>query len=104
MQQLSFDHYTLENAQIAFKLKHRFTGDTFNLLYVVICDPCKNENIAKIEERKIKLRDGARVYRQHIWQPQYQKLEVEEHLRVCGNGEFWTFSLLQILSQNTELR
>ena len=75
MQQLSFDHYTFENAQIAFKLKHRFTGDTFNLLYVVICDPCKNENIAKIEERKIKLRNGARVYRQHIWQPQYQKLE-----------------------------
>ena len=42
-----------------------------------------------------------RVYRQHIRQPQYQQLKVEGHLRVCGNGEFQIFPLLQICSQDT---
>ena len=66
MQQLSLDHYTFENAQIAFKLKHRFTGDSFNLIYVVIYDTCKKEDIANIEEGKTKLRDRVRVYCQHL--------------------------------------
>ena len=44
------------------------------------------------------------MYRQHIWQPQYQQLKVEEDLRVCGNGEFRTFPLLQMRSQDANLR
>ena len=43
------------------------------------------------------------MYRQHIWQPQYQQLKVEGHLRVCGNREFRIFPLLQIHSQDTNL-
>ena len=45
-----------------------------------------------------------RVYRQHIWQPHYQQLKVEGHLRVCGNGKFRIFPLLQMRSQDTNLR
>ena len=30
------DHYTFKNVQITFKLKNRFTCDSFNLIYVVI--------------------------------------------------------------------
>ena len=44
------------------------------------------------------------MYRQHIWQPQYQQLKVEEHLRVCGNGEFRIFPLRQMRLQDTNLR
>ena len=43
------------------------------------------------------------MYCQDIWQPQYQQLKVEGHLRVSGNTEFLTFPLLQMHSQNTNL-
>ena len=98
------DHYTFKNAQITFKLKNRFTCNSFNLIYVVICVTCKEEYIGETGEGKTKLRDRVRVYRQHIRQPQYQQLKVEGHLRVCGNGEFRIFPLLQMRSQDTNLR
>ena len=44
------------------------------------------------------------MYNQHIWQSQYQQLKVEGHLRVYGNGEIWIFPLLQMRSQDTNLR
>ena len=74
------DHYTFKNFQIIFKLKNRFTCDSFNLIYVVICDICKEEYIGETGEGKTKLSDRVRVYRQHIWQPQYQQLKVDGHL------------------------
>ena len=98
------DHYTFKNVQITFKLKNRFTCDSFNLIYVVICDKCKEEYIGETGEGKTKLRDRVRVYRQHIRQPQYQQLKVEGHLRVCGNGEYQIFPLLQMRSQDKNLR
>ena len=45
-----------------------------------------------------------RVYRQHIRQPEYQKLKVEEHLRTCGKSTFKIFPLLQMRSSEIELR
>ena len=56
-------------------------------------------------EGKTKLRDRVRVIHSFgIRQPQYQQLKVEGHLRVCGNGEFRIFPLLQMRSQDTSLR
>ena len=98
------DHYTLLNVQITFKLKNHFICNSFNLKYVVICGTCQEEYIGQTAERKTKLRDRVRVYRQDIRQPQYQQLKVEGHLRVCGNGEFRMFPLLQMYSQDTNLR
>ena len=98
------DHYTFKNDQITLKLKNRLTCDSFNLIYVVICDTCKEEYIEETGEGKAKLRDRFRVYHQHIRQPQYKQLKVEGHLRVCGNREFWIFSLLQMRSQDINLR
>ena len=98
------DHYTFKNVQISFKLKNRFTCDSFNLIYVVVCETCKEEYIGGTGEGKSKLRDRVRVYRQHVRQLQYQQLKVEGHLRVCGNGEFWIFPSLQMRSQDTNLR
>ena len=96
--------YTFKNVQIIFKLENRFTCDSFNLIYVVICDACKEEQIGEAGERKTKLRDRVRVYRQHIRQPQYQQLKVEGRLRVCGDGKFRMLPLLQMCSQETNLR
>ena len=67
-------------------------------LYVVKNTP------AKLELVKIKLRDRVRVYRQHIRQPEYEKLKVEEHLRMCGKGTFKIFPLLQMRSSDIDLR
>ena len=75
----------------------------FNL-YVLICDTCKEKYIEETGEGKIKLRDRVRVYCQHIRQPQYQQLKSEGYLRVCHNEEFLTFSLLQMQSQDINLR
>ena len=67
------DQYTFKNVQITFKLKNCFTCDSFNLVYVVICDTCKEEYIGETREGKTKLRDRVRVYQQ----PHYQQLKVE---------------------------
>ena len=67
-------------------------------LYVVKNTP------AKLELVKIKLRDRVRVYRQHIRQPEYEKLKVEEHLRMCSKGTFKIFLLLQMRGSEIELR
>ena len=98
------DHCTFKNVQITFKLKNRFTCDSCNLMYVVTCDTCKEKHNGETGEGKTKLRDRVRLYRQHIRQPHYQQLKVEGHLRVCGNGKFWIFPLLQMRSQNINLR
>ena len=67
------DHYTFENVPITFKLKNRFTCDSFNLIFVIICDKCKEEYIGETGREKTKLKDRVRVYRQQIQQPQYQQ-------------------------------
>ena len=64
----------------------------------------KEKYIGETGEGKTKLRDSVRVYRQHIRQSQYQPLKVEVHLRVCSNREFGIFPLLQMHSQDTNLR
>ena len=53
------DHYTFKNVQITFKLKNRFTCNSFNLVYVVICGTCKEKYIGETGEGKTKLRDKA---------------------------------------------
>ena len=80
------DHCTFENVQITYKLKNRFTCDSFNLIYAAICSTYKEVYIGETGEGS--------VYREHIRQPQYQKLKVEGHLRVCGNEDIRVFPLL----------
>ena len=60
------DHNAFKSVQITFKLKNLFTCDSFNLIYVIICDTCKEEYIGKTGEGKTKPRDRVRVYRQPI--------------------------------------
>ena len=50
-------------------LKVKMTCDSRNLIYVVICPTCKEENIGETGIGNSKLRDWVRKYRQHIRQP-----------------------------------
>ena len=77
---------------------------SFNLVYIVICYTCKKEYIGETGEGKTEIRERVKVYCQHMRQPQYEQLKAKQHLRVCGNSEFWIFPLLQMRSQNTSLK
>ena len=65
---------------------------------------CLEEYIGEMGVRKTRLRDRVRVYRQHAKQPEHHKLEVEEHIRICGRGSFKIFVFLQMWSNDTNLR
>ena len=98
------DSYTFKHVNKTFKLKSTMSCDSSNLVYVIICTTCGEEYIGETGKNNTKLRDRVRVYRQHIRQPQYQMLQVEAHLRECGGGKFKIFPLLQIRSDNSDLR
>ena len=87
-----------------FNLKTYFSCDSYNLLYIIICPTCGEEYTDETGVGKTKFRDRVRVYRQHIRQPEYQKLKVEEHLRTCGKGTFKIFPLLRMRSSEIDLR
>ena len=46
---------------------------------VLICSGCLEEYTGETGVGKTRLRDWVRVYRQHIKQPEHQKLKVEEY-------------------------
>ena len=96
--------YTFKNVDKTFNLKAHFSCVSSNLLYIVICPTCGEEYTGETVVDKTKLRDCVRVYLQHIRQPEYQKLKVEEHLRTCGEGTFKIFPLLQMRSSEIDLR
>ena len=87
-----------------FILKNRMTCDSKNLIYVVTCSTCQEEYIGETGIGETKLRDRVRIYRQHIRQPEYEKLKVEKHLRTCGKGNFTIFPFLQLRSNDTDYR
>ena len=62
------------------------------------------EYIGETGVGKTRLRDRVRVYRQHIKQPEHQKLKVEEHVRICGRDSFKVFPFLQMRSNDSNLR
>ena len=49
------------------------------------------------------MKERINIYRQHIRQPQYQQLAVEEHLRTCGDGKFHIFPFFKIIKKNNKL-
>ena len=80
----SLYQFKLANKSFFF-LKNSLNCESSNLIYVVICQGCKEEYTGEtgcLKEERIN------IYRQHKRQPQYQQLAVEEHLRTCGGGKF----------------
>ena len=45
------------------------------------------------------MKERINIYRQHIRQPQYQQLAVEEHLRTYGDGKFHIFPFFKIIQK-----
>ena len=58
----------------------------------------------KIGEKGCLEKEWIIIYRQHIRQPQYQQLAVEEHLRTCGDGKIHMFPFFKIFLKNKSLR
>ena len=50
------------------------------------------------------MKEQINIYRQHIRQPQYQQLAVEEQLRTCGDGKFHIFPFFKIIKKNKLLQ
>ena len=80
-------------------LKNSFNCESSNLIYVFICQECKEEYIG---ETGCLLKGRRNIYRQHM--PQYEQLVVEEHLRACGDGKFHMFPFFNIIQENKWLR
>ena len=76
-----------------FLLKNSFNYEC-NLIHAVICQGCKEEYIG---ETGCVVKERINIYRQHIRQPQYQQLAVEEHLRFCGIRRFHMFPFFKII-------
>ena len=69
-------------------MKSNFNYETPHVIYVIICSGCNKEYIGQTGG---KLKERLSIYRQHTWQPEYEKVEVERHLRTCAKGIFKIF-------------
>ena len=96
--------YKFKNYPTPFKVKSNFNCDSRNLIYVLICKKCREEYIGETGEGDTMIRDRVTVYRQHIKEPKYQKLKVEEHIRNCACGEFLIFPFFQLRSESKSIR
>ena len=93
---LPADHHIVKETSYRFQLKSSMSCNSCNLIYVLICSGCNEEYIGETGDGETKLRDRVRVHRQHIKDTKYQMLKVEEHIRVCGKGQFKIFPFLQM--------
>ena len=82
-------------------LKNSFNCESSNLIYVVICQGCKEEYIG---ETGCLVKEQIKIYRHHIRQPKYQQLLVEENLRTCRDRKFHLFPFFKISQENKSLR
>ena len=93
--------YQFKRVNKTFLLKNSFNCESSNLIYVAICQGCKEEYIG---ETGCLVNERINIYRLLIRQPQYQQLAVEEYLRTCGDGKFHMFPVFKILQENKSLR
>ena len=82
-------------------LKNFFNCESINLIYIAICQGCKEKYIGEVG---CLVKEWTSIYRQHKRQPQYQQLAVEEHLRIWGDGKFDMFPFFKILQENKSFR
>ena len=102
---LQAEHIFLNGSVIQicfFVLMSRFSLKSIYFLFYLFFT--QGEYIRETGINRQKLRDRVKIYRQHIRQPKYQMLKVEEHLRNCGISQFKIFPFLKMRSKDTELR
>ena len=93
--------FTFKNCHQPFVLKSNINCETPNLIYVIICSGCNKEYIGQTRGQ---LKERLSIYRQHIRQPEYEKVEVERHLRTCANEIFKIFPFFKMKENNKILR
>ena len=91
--------YQFKQVNKTILLKKSFNCENSNLIYVFICQECKDEYIG---ETGCLVKKQINIYRQHIRQPQYQQLSIEEHLRTCEEGKFHMFPFFKIIQESYE--
>ena len=69
--------YAFKNVNKTFTLKTLMSCNSFNFIYVLICSGCLEEYFGKMGVGKTRLTDRVSVYRQHIKQPEHQKLKFD---------------------------
>ena len=72
--------FNFKNWQQPFILKSNFNCETSNLMYVIIYCGCNKEYIGHTGGQ---IKEKLNIYRQHIRQPEYEKIEVVRHLCTC---------------------
>ena len=82
-------------------LKPNFNCKNPNLIYIIICSGCYKEYIGKNGGQ---LKEKLDIYRHHIWQPEYEKIEAEGLLHTCLKEIFKIFPFLKMKESNKILR
>ena len=91
------ERFKFKNRHQPFVLKSNFNCETPDLIYVIIYNDCNKEYIGQIGGQ---LKERLSIYKQYIRQPEYEKIEVEKHLRTCAKGIFKVFPFLKMKENN----
>ena len=70
-------------------------------MYVIICTSCNKEYIGHTGG---KLKERLNIYRQHIRQPEYGKIEVKRHLQTCAKKIIEIFPFFKMKENNKIFR
>ena len=82
-------------------LRNSFNYKSSNLIYVVVCQGCKEEYK---KEAGCLVKERMNIFRQHIRQSPYQRLAVEKHLRIYGDGKLHMIPFFKIIQENKSLK
>lgn len=93
-------HIILNNSE-KFTVKQNMNCKTQNLVYMIICDGCKNTYIGETEQQ---LNQRINLHRSQIKNPNNRTIPLSKHLHQCGKGVFKVFPLLKLFSRDQTLR
>lgn len=85
-----------------FKVKFPMSCDVKNVIYIIICNGCKEEYVGETNE----LRKRMTVHRQHIRDPKVRILKVSGHIDTCSTSEpkFSVFPVFKMMSDSVTNR
>ena len=99
-------HYITETELLEYKNQHQsfimksnFNCQSPNVIHVIIRSGCSKEYLGQTRGQ---LKERLGIYRQHIQQPRYEKIEVERYLRTCTKGIFGIFPFC-IMNENNKI-
>ena len=91
------EHCKFKNWYQPFIFKSNLKCETPYLIYVIICSSCNKEYFGQTGGQ---FKERLSIYRQHIPQPKYEKIEVERHFRTYAKGILKTFPFFKMKKKN----